>query len=629
MKLSRTIQTGLLALSLCSTLAYAAPAARAAAVPHFAINGAQFRLDGQPFVIRSGEMHYPRIPRAAWRERLRMARAMGLNTVTTYAFWSQHEPQPGQWDFSGQNDIRTFIRTAAEEGLQVVLRPGPYVCAEVDFGGFPAWLLRTPGLRVRSMDTRYLAASARYFKRLAQEVADLQSSRGGPILMLQLENEYGSFGRDHDYLRAVRAQMQSAGFDAPLFTSDGGAGRLFEGGTLADIPAVVNFGGGADDAKASIAELAAWRPHGVRMAGEYWAGWFDHWGEQHHSQSPDDAARTVEWMMQQGVSFNIYMFHGGTSFGWLAGANYSGKEPYQPDTTSYDYDAALDEAGRPTAKYHALRSVIARHLDQPLPPVPAAPQPQALAPFALQPAGSVLAQLPQLAQGQPSRWARAMEEYGQNYGYILYRKKLAQAAQGKLVLEGLHDQATVLADGKVIGRLDRRLNESTLTVDLPAGTQLDLLVEAMGRIGFGGKLVDDNKGITRGVKLGDDELEDWTVYPLPLDSASLGRLAPQNAAAPANAAADGAVPGFWRGSLQLAHPVDTFLDTRGWGKGQVWVNGHHLGRYWQIGPQQTLYLPASWLKAGANEVLVLSTEAPTASTMQGLAEPVFDTPAQP
>lgn len=414
MKLYRWIACSALTLGLCShaLLAGAAPTHSA----RFAIEGAQFKLEGQPFVIRSGEMHYPRIPRAAWRQRLRMARAMGLNTVTTYAFWSQHEPQPGQWDFSGQNDIRSFIRIAAQEGLQVVLRPGPYVCAEVDFGGFPAWLLRTPGLRVRSMDRRYLAASARYFKRLAQELGDLQSSRGGPILMLQLENEYGSFGQDHDYMRTVRAQLRSAGFDAPLFTSDGGAGRLFDGGTLADVPAVVNFGGGVDDAKASIAELAAWRPRGPRMAGEYWAGWFDHWGEQHHSQSPEEAARTVEWMMQQGVSFNLYMFHGGSSFGWLAGANYSGAEPYQPDTTSYDYDAALDEAGRPTAKYHALRKVIAGYLPQPLPPVPAAPQPQAIAPFTLQPLGSVLGQLQQLAHGQPSRWARAMEAYGQNYG---------------------------------------------------------------------------------------------------------------------------------------------------------------------------------------------------------------------
>lgn len=621
MNLTKTIRAALLALGLSSTLAYAAePSARP---PHFAIDGAHFKLDGQPFVIRSGEMHYPRIPRAAWRERLRMARAMGLNTVTTYAFWSQHEPEPGQWNFSGQNDLRAFIKTAAEEGLNVVLRPGPYVCAEVDFGGFPAWLLRTQGLRVRSMDARYLAASARYFKRLAQEVADLQSSRGGPILMLQLENEYGSYGRDHDYLRAVRAQMRQAGFDAPLFTSDGGAGRLFEGGTLADVPAVVNFGGGADDAQASVQELAAWRPHGPRMAGEYWAGWFDHWGEQHHTQSPEEAARTVDRMLSQGVSFNLYMFHGGTSFGWLAGANYSGSEPYQPDTTSYDYDAALDEAGRPTPKYYALRDVIARHVKTALPPVPAAPQPQALPAFALQPAGSLLARLQLLSKAQPSRWARAMEEFGQNYGYILYRKRLDAPAKGKLVLDGLHDQATVLADGRVIGRLDRRLGESTLAVDLPAGVQLDLLVEAMGRIGFGAKLVDDSKGITRAVKLGDDELEGWTVYPLPLDAAALKRLPAGTAGDAAGAAG---APGFWRGTLTLAKPVDTFLDTRGWGKGQVWVNGHHLGRYWHIGPQQTLYLPASWLKEGANEVLVFSTETPTAGTMQGLAAPVYETP---
>ncbi len=613
MKFSRTRK-----LCLLLALALTAGASAAAAAPHFAIDGAQFKLDGKPFVIRAGEMHYPRIPRAAWRERLRMARAMGLNTVTTYAFWSQHEPEPGQWNFSGQNDLRAFIKTAAEEGLNVVLRPGPYVCAEVDFGGFPAWLLRTPGLRVRSMDARYLEASARYFRRLATEVADLQSSRGGPILMLQLENEYGSFGRDHGYLSAVRQQMREAGFDAPLFTSDGGAARLFQGGALADVPAVVNFGGGADDAKSSIEALVDWRPKGPRMAGEYWAGWFDHWGEQHHRQSPEDAARTVDWMLSQGVSFNLYMFHGGTNFGWLAGANYSGNEPYQPDTTSYDYDAALDEAGRPTPKYQALREAIARRTGETLPPVPAPPRPQALPAFALNPAGSILARLDLLSKAQPSRWVRPMEEYGQNYGYILYRKRLDAPAKGQLVLDDLRDQATVLADGRVIGRLDRRRGEKALAVDLPAGTQLDLLVEAMGRIGFGAKLVDDNKGITRAVRMDKEELEGWTVYPLPLDPATLTRL-------PAGEAGDPTTPGFWRGTLTLAQPVDSFLDTRGWGKGQVWVNGHHLGRFWHIGPQQSLYLPASWLRAGGNEVLVLTTEAPTARTMQGLAEPVFET----
>jgi beta-galactosidase len=593
----------------------------AQATPRFEIDGAQFRLDGRPFVIRSGEMHYPRIPRAAWRERMRMARAMGLNTVTTYAFWSQHEPEPGQWDFGGQNDLRAFVKTAAEEGLQVVLRPGPYVCAEVDFGGFPAWLLRTPGLRVRSPDPRYMAASARYFKRLAQEVGDLQSTRGGPILMLQLENEYGSFGRDHDYLRAVQAQLREAGFDAPLFTSDGGAERLFDGGTLPDVPAVVNFGGGADDAKASIEALAQWRPQGPRMAGEYWAGWFDHWGEAHHRQGFEEAARTVDWMLARGISFNLYMFHGGTSFGWLAGANYSAKEPYQPDTTSYDYDAALDEAGRVTPKFLALREVIARHTAEALPAVPASPKPQALPPFALRPAGALLESLGTLSHAQPARWVRPMEEFGQSYGYVLYRKRLNAAAKGELVIDEVRDQALVLADGRVIGRLDRRRGDKALAVDLPAGTQLDILVEAMGRIGFGARLVDEHKGITRAVRLDGEELLDWTVHTLALDGAALSRL-------PASTSESQSGPGFWRGTLNVAQPVDTFLDTRGWGKGQVWVNGHHLGRFWSIGPQQTLYLPASWLRPGANEVLVFTTEPPAsgAMTMQGLADPVYETP---
>lgn len=591
----------------------------AQAAPRFAIEGSEFKLDGQAFVIRSGEMHYPRIPRAAWRERLRMARAMGLNTVTTYAFWSQHEPEPGRWDFAGQNDLRAFVMAAAEEGLQVILRPGPYVCAEVDFGGFPAWLLRTPGLRVRSMDTRYLAASARYFRRLAQEIGDLQSSRGGPILMLQLENEYGSYGHDTDYLRAVQAQMRQAGFDAPLFTSDGGSEKLLAAGTLPDVPAVVNFGGGVDDAKAAIAALARFRPQGPRMVGEYWAGWFDHWGEAHHRQSADEAARTVDWLMSQGISFNVYMFHGGTSFGWLAGANYAANEPYQPDTTSYDYDAALDEAGRVTPKFMALREVMARHLGA-LPPLPASPQPQALPPFELKP---VSTQLAALSTAVASRWVQPMEAFGQSHGYILYRKRLQAPARGTLMLDEVRDQAVVMADGHVIGRLDRRRGDKVLNVDLPAGAQLDVLVEAMGRIGFGARLVDEVKGITRAVRINGQELEDWEVHPLPMAGDVVAAVLRQPLAG-----APQAGPGFWRGQLTLAAPVDTFLDTRGWGKGQVWVNGHHLGRFWNLGPQLALYLPASWLRAGPNEVLVFTTEPGDSHrlTSQGLANPVYEAP---
>ncbi|HEY1091371.1 MAG TPA: beta-galactosidase family protein, partial [Burkholderiaceae bacterium] len=439
--------------------------------PRFAVAGSQFMLDGRPLQIRSGEMHYPRVPREYWRDRFRKARALGLNTITTYAFWSQHEAEPGQWDFAGQNDLRAYIKLAAEEGLQVILRPGPYVCAETDFGGFPAWLLRTPGLRVRSLDPRYMAASARYLKRLAQEVADLQSSRGGPILMLQVENEYGSYGQDHDYMAAMRQQMRDAGFDAPLFTSDGGAERLFEGGTLPQLPAVVNFGGGRADAEASFAALQAWRAQGPRMAGEYWAGWFDHWGEQHHTQPPEQAAETVEWMLQHGHSFNLYMFHGGSSFGWLPGANSSAKVPYEPDTTSYDYDAALDEAGRITPKYRLIRERIARHLaarGETLPPlVDEGAGPQAIAPFALQRLSGLLDALPQLSRPVASRFPRPMEAYGQNYGYILYRKTIAQAQRGPLVIDEVRDHAIVLVNGKQVGTLERRLGERQLELELP------------------------------------------------------------------------------------------------------------------------------------------------------------------
>ncbi|MDM4767672.1 beta-galactosidase [Pelomonas sp. SE-A7] len=605
---------------LLSGSALAAVPALGKPAPRFAVQGSQFMLDGKPLQIRSGEMHYPRVPRAVWRDRFRKARALGLNTITTYAFWSQHEREPGQWDFTGNKDLRAFIRTAAEEGLYVILRPGPYVCAEVDFGGFPAWLLRTPGLRVRSLDPRFMAASQRYLKRIAKEVADLQSSRGGPLLMLQVENEYGSYGRDHDYMAAMLKQMREAGFDAPLFTSDGGAERLFEGGTLPELTPVVNFGGGKSDAQASFEALAAWRPQGPRMAGEYWAGWFDHWGGPHHTQPPEQAAETVDWMMAQGHSFNLYMFHGGTSFGWLAGANSSAKEPYQPDTTSYDYDAVLDEAGRVTPKYRLVRERIAKHLaarGETLPPLVAdGPGPQAIPPFALERITGLLDALPQLGAAIASRFPSPMEAFKQSHGLILYRKRFEQARKGMLQIDEVRDLATVLVDGRVVGTLERRLGQRELAVEIPAGGVLDILVENLGRIGFGPKLDAEHKGISRSVKLADQELLDWQVHALPLDSPT--GLKPVQAQAGGHS--------FHRGTLELKAPVDSFLDMRGWGRSLVWINGQLLGRSWAIGPQQTLFLPASWLKAGPNEVLLLCDKAPASEArLQGLAEPVFDT----
>ncbi|MFT3756941.1 MAG: beta-galactosidase [Pseudoxanthomonas sp.] len=587
----------------------------------FAIEGAHFVRDGKPHVIRSGEMHYPRVPREYWRDRFRKARAMGLNTIQTYVFWNLHEPEPGKFDFSSNLDIAEFVREAGEEGLDVIVRPGPYICTELDFGGFPAWLLRTQGMRVRSLDPRFMAASERYMQRVAQELKPLMVTRGGPIVMAQVENEYGSFGRDRDYMEAIKKQMIDAGFDVPLFTADGAGPFYFEGGPLPGVPAVINFGGGLQSAKESFAELKKFRPDGPRMVGEYWAGWFDHWGEKHNVTNAAGQARALDWMLANDISFSLYMWHGGTSFGWQPGANYSGEQPYQPDTTSYDYDGALDEAGRITPKYKLFREVIAKHLrkGEKLPPIPQSAPTIAVPSFALTETVNLLDALPALSTPQIHWRPKGMEELGQNYGFVLYRKRLDAAVKGKLDVSEVRDYAIVMADGKVLGKIDRRFGERGFDVDLPAGTVLDLLVENMGRINFGTKLVDETKGISRDISIGDEELNNWTMYPLPLSDLSALAFAKTGDGAPAK----NSQPQFRRASFEVQQTGDTFLDTRQLGKGHVWINGHHLGRYWHIGPQQTLFVPGVWLKPGRNEVIVLEAETGSGATLQGLAEPVF------
>jgi len=590
-----------------------------AAPESFAIEGRHFMRDGQPHVIRSGEMHYPRVPRAYWRDRMKKARAMGLNTIQTYAFWNLHEPEPGRFDFNGNLDIAEFVRIAGEEGLDVIVRPGPYICTELDFGGFPAWLLRTPGMRVRSLDPRFMSASERYMKRLGQELAPLMVTRGGPIVMVQVENEYGSFGTDRDYMLAIKKQVQDAGFDVPLFTSDGAGPRFFEGGPLPGVTAVVNFGGDRNEAEASFGELRRFRPDGPLMVGEYWAGWFDHWGEQHHTTDAKAQAEALDWMLANDISFNIYMWHGGTSFSWQPGANYSADMPYQPDTTSYDYDGALDEGGRITPKFRLFRDVIAKHLKpgEILPEIPQAASTIAIPRFTLTESVSLRDALPQLSAPKQHLFPRTMEWLGQNYGFVLYRKKLQQAAKGRLDVNEVRDYATVMADDRVLGTLDRRFGERGFDIDLAGGTTLDLLVENMGRINFAPKLVEEFKGITRSVHIGQNELTDWTMYPLPLDDLSKLKFRA--------GAGDTSHPVFRRGSFRLHQVGDTFLDTRELGKGHVWVNGHHLGRYWSIGPQQTLYLPGAWLREGRNELVVLEVEGGRGHALQGLSDPVFST----
>jgi beta-galactosidase len=599
-----------IALFAASQITFAA--APAAQVAHsFRVDNGKFLLDGQPFRIISGEMHYARIPHQYWRARLRMAKAMGLNTVTTYVFWNVHEPRPGTYDFTGQYDVAEFIREAQSEGLYVILRPGPYACAEWEWGGYPSWLLKDHGIVVRSSDPKFMEPAHRWLLRLGKELAPLQIANGGPIIAVQVENEYGSFGDDHAYMEQVHHDLIDAGFTkSVLYTADG-ADQLPKG-SLPELPAVINFGPG--NAKTDFAKLQKLRAQGPYMNGEYWAGWFDHWGEKHHTTDAKQQADELAWILQQGFSISIYMFHGGTSFGWMNGANSNGKN-YEPDTTSYDYDAPLDESGHPTPKYFLFRDVIAKATGIAPPPVPSVDPPVAIPAIQLNQAASLWQTLP---QPLASAHLLSMEDLNQAYGYILYRTVVANPVQGELALDELHDYAQIYANGNLLGTLDRRLDQSHLVVDLKSpNTRLDILVENTGRVNFTTVLRGERKGITNQVTLAGKPLTNWQIYSLPMS-------APDKLAFHTSACTG---PCFYRGTLQVDRIADTFLDTSNFTKGFVWINGHPLGRIWSIGPQKTLYLPAPWLKQGANDVIVFDLDGAPGRTIGGKPAPILNATA--
>ena len=573
----------LLLLSASPSTAQSAPDGK----PHtFVAADGQFQLDGKPFRIISGEMHYPRIPREYWRARLKMARAMGLNTITTYVFWNVHEPTPGAYDFSGNNDVAEFIREAQQEGLYVILRPGPYVCAEWEFGGYPAWLLKDPTTVVRSQDPKFLGPALRWIKRLGQELAPLQIGNGGPILLVQVENEYGSFGNDHVYMEKNHQALVDAGFTkSQLYTADGPA--HVPNGSLPDLPVGINFDGNhANEAEKSFARLKTMRPNGPFINSEFWAGWFDHWGSLHAHTSTEIQADNLAWILSQGYSISIYMFHGGTDFGWMNGANSSDeKKNYEPDVTSYDYDSALDESGRPTPKFFVFRDIITKATGITPPPVPEVAAPIHIAPFQLTESASLWKNLPKPIE---SRNPLSMEDVGQNYGYILYRSHiLVQGAAAKLALDSPHDYARVYANGKLTDTIDRRLGESRVSIPLPdsphtsAVLHLDILVENSGRINFSKQIRGERKGMGSFFAVNGVPPDGWQMFPLPM-------LHPESLSF-SKAACTG--PCFYRGTFTVDQPADTFLDTSQLTKGQLWLNGRAMGRFWNIGPQKTLYIP--------------------------------------
>jgi len=602
-------------IAATALLALAASLPLASQEQSFTVQGDHFLLNGKPFQILSGEMHYARIPRAYWRQRMQMARAMGLNTIATYVFWNVHEPEPGVWNFAGNADLPEFLREAQQEGLHVILRAGPYSCAEWEFGGFPAWLLADQRMEtaLRSNDPAFMVPAERWIMKLGQEVASYQIGRGGPIIAVQMENEYGDFGSDQMYLKHLRAIFLKAGFtDALLFTTNPTRGE--KNGSLDGTYAAVNFGVG--HAASALDFLAQMRPGQPLFAAEYWPGWFDHWGQPHQTRPVAPQLADLNTILSRGASLNLYMFHGGTSFGFMSGASWTDNQ-YMPDVTSYDYDAPLDEAGHPTPKYFAYRDVFAKYAGHPLPAVPTPPPVIAVAPFTLEQSASLWKNLPSPIVSQTPG---AMETYGQAYGFILYRTHLHAAAHGTLAIPALNDYARIYLDGKLIGTIDRRLKQDSLPIEVgKSKATLDILIENDGRINSTRMMRHEQKGAPQGITLNGEPLTGWQVYKLPMEDFSKIHFH-------RNQPAEG--PAFYRGRFPVTSIGDTFLDVRGLHKGAVWINGHAIGRYWDIGPQDTLYVPGPWLRSGWNQILVFDLDGVAAPRLAGLTSPILDGPAR-
>ncbi len=594
-------------------ITFTIPALRAQTTHHsFTLGDSVFLLDGKPFQMISGEMHYPRVPREAWRARMKMAKAMGINTIGTYVFWNLHEPEKGKFDFSGNNNIAEFVRIAKEEGLWVILRPSPYVCAEWEFGGYPYWLQNEKGLEVRSKETQYLKEYETYIKEIGRQLAPLQVNHGGNILMVQIENEYGSYGSDKEYLAINQKMFKEAGFDGLLYTCDP-PDDIVKGYLPGLLPAV-NALDNPEKVKKLVRQLHDGK--GPFFIAEWYPAWFDWWGTAHHTVPAEKYTGRLDSVLSAGMSINMYMFHGGTTRGFMNGANFKDTSPFEPQISSYDYDAPLDEAGNATAKYMAFRKIIEKHLPQgqTLPAVPAAKPAIAIKSIRLTNSADLLVNLP-----APKVNARPLsfEDLNQAYGYVLYRTEVKGGTTGSLKIEGLRDYAVIMINGKTVGTLDRRLKQDSLLLHLPAGkVRLDVLVENMGRINFGKYLLQNKKGITGEVLFNGKEINNWKMYRFPFDKINTIKYFGHYSAAQNH-------PSINRGVFQLNTPGDTYLDMRTWGKGTAWVNGHNLGKYWSIGPQQTLYVPVEWLKKGKNEIVVLELLKPGKS-LSTLAKPILN-----
>ena len=587
----------------------------------FTIGQNTFLLDGKPFVVKAAEVHYPRIPQAYWDHRIKMCKALGMNTLCLYVFWNIHEQAEGQFDFTGNNDVAAFCRLAQKNGMYVIVRPGPYVCAEWEMGGLPWWLLKKKDIRLREQDSYFMERVKIFEEKVAEQLASLTIQNGGPIIMVQVENEYGSYGEDKAYVSEIRDVLKANWYKKnskgelvgpALFQCDWSSNFTKNG--LDDLVWTMNFGTGANIDQ-QFKRLGELRPDAPKMCSEFWSGWFDKWGARHETRPAKDMVAGIDEMLSKGISFSLYMTHGGTSFGHWAGANSPG---FAPDVTSYDYDAPINEWGLATPKFYELRKTMEKYNDgKKMPAVPKAPMGIITVPtFRLTEYVPILFGFDKMEEGK----LKTFEEMNMGWGSMMYSCTLPEIPTSSTLSADIHDFGQVFINGQYIGKIDRVKNEKTLT--LPAvkkGARLDILVEGMGRINFG-RAIKDFKGIVGDLTLtAEYNNAEYTIKP----QKWLNTTIPDDYETAVKALRTGATknlaknhndlttkPGYYRGYFHLKKVGDTFLNFEKWGKGQVYVNGHAMGRIWSIGPQQTLYVPGCWLKKGQNEVIVLDVVGP-------------------
>ena len=649
-----TMKTILKQMALAAMMMLLPATASAAQKPGtFTVGDKTFLLNGKPFIVKAAEVHYPRIPRPYWEHRIKMCKALGMNAVCIYIFWNIHEQREGQFDFTGQNDVAEFCRLAQKNGMYVIVRPGPYVCAEWEMGGLPWWLLKKKDIRLRERDPYFMERVKIFEEKVGEQLKPLTIQNGGPIIMIQVENEYGSYGEDKPYVSEIRDCLRGIyGKELELFQCDWSSN--FEKNGLDDLTWTMNFGTGANIDQ-QFRRLGELRPNAPKMCSEFWSGWFDKWGARHEKRPAKDMVEGMDEMLSKGISFSLYMTHGGTSFGHWAGANSPG---FAPDVTSYDYDAPINEYGLATPKFWELRKMMEKYdangfplggRKGGLPAVPKAPMPIITVPkFELKEFAPFMAAMTKPVNGAP----KTFEEMDMGWGTMMYSTRLPEITSQSVLTGEFHDFAQVFIDKKYIGKIDRVKNEKSLTIPaVKKGAELIIIVEGMGRINFG-RAIKDFKGIVGNVTLTSetDNIEmtltpkQWQNVAIPDDyetavkaldmvkgindqvaagkvKGSVPALALTQGYEESKKQSDILKPGYHRGYFNLKKVGDTFLNFETWGKGQVYVNGHAMGRIWSIGPQQTLYVPGCWLKKGRNEIIVLDVVGPKQPVVWGQDKP--------